>query len=67
MARPDLVTFEDWSERTPGLSLRTVRRLMAQNRWPHAVRLSPSGPLLWSKVQIDRHLEAVLAPLELDQ
>ena len=67
MAPTDLLTFDDWSPRAPGLTLRTVRRLMAQGRWPQAIRLSPSGPLLWRGDAIDSHLNALLAPLAVEQ
>ena len=64
MSGPDLISFDEWSERAPGLSIRTVRRLMAQGRWPAAIRLSPSGPLLWSRQSLNSHFEALLAPLD---
>jgi hypothetical protein len=64
MTQPHLIAFQDWSGRAPGLTIRTVRRLMAQGRWPQAIRLSPNGQLLWRADILNAHLDALLAPLE---
>lgn len=68
MTTTDLITFDGFKARLGGgVTLRTIRRLMAQGRWPRAVRLSPSGPLLWSQAAIEQHLASAMAGLDVPE
>jgi len=61
----DLITYDGFKDRLGGgVTLRTIRRLMARGEWPRAIRLSPSGPLLWSEAAISQHLLTVMAGLD---
>lgn len=67
MTIPNLITYDDFKDRVPGLTLRTIRREMTLGRWPKAVRLSPSGPLLWDSRALENHISALMAGLDLSQ
>lgn len=67
MTAPNLITYDDFKDRVPGLTLRTIRREMTLGRWPKAVRLSPATPLLWDAAAVEAHLSALLAGLDVAQ
>lgn len=59
---PDLIPFEDFEHRVPGLSRPALNRLAREGRAPTPVRWGARGSrLLWRREEIDRWIEARLA------
>lgn len=65
MKTPTLCTYDDFKGRLGGgISLRTIRRMMARGDWPQGARLSAHGPILWDARIVHRHIDFLLAGLE---
>lgn len=65
MTNPTLCTYSDFKDRLGGgISLRTIRRMMARGEWPQGARLSAHGPILWDAQIVHSHIDRLLAGLE---
>ena len=64
MPDQQLWKYEDFSERLPGVTYRTVVRESQLGRFPAGTRFSKSSRMVWPAAKVREHLDRLWAPLE---